>query len=162
MHKCNNLVETLLVYKIPYRRARAWPSSWLGRVRVRAKVSCIPNSVQSLSETTFKMIRWLDQCVLLSLYFDLLPVLNVKFFKYLYNSPIIILDSILWSSQLHQHVNCPAIIPATHLNYVTADERNLGCLLSFIEYLYPVGLRITQMEPCSRTSFISSDIVKIS
>ena len=27
-----------VVYKIPYRRARAWPS---GRVRARAKVSCI-------------------------------------------------------------------------------------------------------------------------
>ena len=28
----------LVVYKIPYPRARAWP---LGRVRARAKVSCI-------------------------------------------------------------------------------------------------------------------------
>ena len=35
----------LLVYKIPYRRARAWPTGCivqpLGRVRARAKVSCI-------------------------------------------------------------------------------------------------------------------------
>ena len=33
-----------LVYKIPYRRARAWPSGFvqpLGRVRARAKESCI-------------------------------------------------------------------------------------------------------------------------
>ena len=29
------------VYKIPYRRARAWPSGCIGRVRERAKVSCI-------------------------------------------------------------------------------------------------------------------------
>ena len=31
-----------VVYKIPYRRARAWP---LGRVRARAKVSCIQRSM---------------------------------------------------------------------------------------------------------------------
>ena len=30
-----------LVYKIPYRRARAWPSGCIGRVRARAKKSCI-------------------------------------------------------------------------------------------------------------------------
>ena len=52
----------------------------------------IPNSVQCLLKIAFKMIRLLEQCVLLSLYFDLLPLLNVTFFKYLYNSPIIILD----------------------------------------------------------------------
>ena len=37
---------TSVVYKIPYRRARAWPSGCigqvpLGRVRARAKESCI-------------------------------------------------------------------------------------------------------------------------
>ena len=30
-----------VVYKIPYRRARAWPSGCIGRVRARAKESCI-------------------------------------------------------------------------------------------------------------------------
>ena len=30
-----------IVYKIPYRRARAWPSGCIGRVRARAKESCI-------------------------------------------------------------------------------------------------------------------------
>ena len=99
MNKFNNLVETL---------------------------HFIPNSVWYLPKITFKMIRWLEQCIWLSLYFDLLSILNVKFFKYLYNSPIIVLDSILWGSQLHKHKNCPAMIPATHFNYLTADKRNLG------------------------------------
>ena len=31
----------LIVYKIPYRRARAWPSGCIGRVRARLKESCI-------------------------------------------------------------------------------------------------------------------------
>ena len=31
-------MQDTFVYKIPYRRARAWP---LDRVRARAKVSCI-------------------------------------------------------------------------------------------------------------------------
>ena len=35
-----------LVYKIPYRRARAWPS---GKVRARAKVSCIQARNDSVS-----------------------------------------------------------------------------------------------------------------
>ena len=62
----------------------------------------IPNSVQCLPEITFKMIRLIKQCTLISLYFDLLSILNVTFFKYIYYSPIIILDSILWGSQLHK------------------------------------------------------------
>ena len=37
-----------VVYKIPYRRARAWPSVQpLGRVRARAKESCIQYGVDN-------------------------------------------------------------------------------------------------------------------
>ena len=44
----------IFVYKIPYRRARAWPSGCivqpLGRVRARAKVSCIQGIFIDLSK----------------------------------------------------------------------------------------------------------------
>ena len=33
------------VYKMPYRRAHAWPSGCILRVRARAKVSCIQSSM---------------------------------------------------------------------------------------------------------------------
>ena len=36
-----NFSTLSFVYKIPYRRARAWPSGCISRVRARAKVSCI-------------------------------------------------------------------------------------------------------------------------
>ena len=38
------------VYKIPYRRARAWPS---GRVRARVKVSCIQRYLAYKTEALF-------------------------------------------------------------------------------------------------------------
>ena len=45
MIKVRIRVGGYVVYKIPYRRARAWPSGCivqpLGRVRARAKESCI-------------------------------------------------------------------------------------------------------------------------
>ena len=44
-----------MVYKIPYRRARAWPSGCIGRVRARAKVSCIQRSIQISFITLFKI-----------------------------------------------------------------------------------------------------------
>ena len=37
-----------IVYKIPYRRARAWPS---GQVRARAKESCIQCKIPLLAQT---------------------------------------------------------------------------------------------------------------
>ena len=39
--RARNDTDILVVYKIPYRRVRAWPGGCIGRVRARAKESCI-------------------------------------------------------------------------------------------------------------------------
>ena len=52
-----NISIPWLVYKIPYRRARAWPGGCIGRVRARAKVSCVQsrgNQVPKIIYSTLK------------------------------------------------------------------------------------------------------------
>ena len=65
------------VYKIPYRRARAWP---LGRVHGRAKVSCIQI-----------MVRYIDRC--LKCRNELFSTLSFIFFGKLRRACLITLHS---------------------------------------------------------------------
>ena len=58
--------EFLVVYKIPYRLARAWPS---GRVRARAKVYCIQNFWKNQGP----LYRYHLKLFLRTLFFKLIP-----------------------------------------------------------------------------------------